>query len=54
MLRDSYIERGWMPVNATLGVKKGYKPDKNANRAWRREEWEVVMARSAAPSHCLQ
>jgi integrase len=43
------VERGWMPINPALGVKKGYKPDKNANREWRPEEWEAVMAR--APLH---
>jgi integrase len=43
------VERGWMPVNPALGVKKGYKPDPNANREWRPEEWDAAMAR--APLH---
>jgi len=42
-------ERGWMPTNPALGVKKAYKPDKNANREWRPEEWKTVMER--APLH---
>jgi integrase len=45
------VDNGWMPVNPVLGVKKRYKPDKNANREWLPEEWEVVKAR--APLHLL-
>jgi integrase len=43
------VERGWMPINPALGVKKGYKSDPNANREWRPEEWDAAMAR--APLH---
>jgi integrase len=39
------VQRGWMPTNPALGVEKAYKPDKNANREWRPEEWDAVMAR---------
>jgi hypothetical protein len=41
------VERGWMPVNPALGVKKGYESDPNANREWRREERDAVMARAS-------
>jgi integrase len=42
-------QRGWMLANPALGIKRTYKPDPDANREWRSEEWEAVMAR--APLH---
>jgi integrase len=41
------VQRGWMPSNPALGIEKGYKSDPNANREWRPEEWDAVMARAS-------
>jgi integrase len=43
------VQRGWMTTNPAMGVKAVYKPNKNANREWRLEEWEIVIVR--APLH---
>lgn len=43
------IKRGKMAANPAIGMDRASKPNKNANREWRPEEWEVVMAR--APLH---
>jgi integrase len=40
------IPRGWMVSNPTVGIKRAYKADPNANREWRPEEWLVVMDRA--------
>jgi len=40
------IPRGWMVANPATGIKRAYKPDPNANREWRPEEWQVVMERA--------
>jgi integrase len=37
------VQRRWMPANPALGIKKAYKPDPNANREWRPEEWDIVF-----------
>lgn len=42
-------KRGKMPANPAMGIDRAGKPDPNANREWRPEEWETVMAR--APLH---
>ena len=42
-------KRGKMTCNPAIGMDRVSKPNKNANREWRPEEWEVVMAR--APLH---
>jgi integrase len=38
------VQRGWMPTNPALGIKRAYKSNPNANREWRPEEWQIVMA----------
>lgn len=43
------LPRGWMKINPALGIKRASKTDPHANREWRPEEWETVMAR--APEH---
>jgi integrase len=40
------VQRGWMLTNPALGIKRAYKPNPNANREWRPEEWQTVMARA--------
>lgn len=42
-------KRGKMMANPALGIDRASKPNKNANREWRPEEWKVVMER--APLH---
>jgi integrase len=42
-------KRGKMAANPAIGVDRVSKPDPNANREWRPEEWEAVIAR--APLH---
>ena len=43
------VERGWMAINVAQGIKRTYTSNKSANREWRPDEWETVMAR--APAH---
>jgi integrase len=43
------VQRNLMTTNPAMGVKAIYTPNKNANREWRPEEWETVIAR--APQH---
>ena len=43
------VQRGWMPANPALGMKRTYKSDPNANREWAPDEWKIVMER--APLH---
>jgi integrase len=43
------VQRGWMISNPASGIDRIYKPDTNANREWRPEEWRTVMER--APLH---
>jgi integrase len=38
------LPRGWMKINPALGIKRASKTDPHANREWRPEEWETVMA----------
>lgn len=40
------VQRGWMPTNPALGIKRAYKSDPNANREWRPEEWQTVLERA--------
>lgn len=40
------VQRGFMTANPASGIKGAYKPDPNANREWRPEEWLVVMERA--------
>jgi integrase len=42
-------KRGKMTANPAIGMDRASKPNKNANREWRPEEWTTVMAR--APLH---
>jgi integrase len=43
------MQRGWMVSNPAQGIERAGKPNKNANREWRPEEWLTVMKR--APPH---
>ena len=38
------VKRGKMTRNPAIGVEKARKPNKNANREWRPQEWEVAFA----------
>jgi len=40
------LPRGWMKINPALGIKRASKTDPHANREWRPEEWQTVMARA--------
>jgi integrase len=40
------VQRGWMPTNPALGIRRAYKSDPNANREWRPEEWQTVKERA--------
>lgn len=40
------VQRGWMASNPASGIKRAYKPDPNANREWRPEEWLTVMGQA--------
>lgn len=42
-------KRGKMTANPAMGIDRASKPNKNANREWRPEEWKFVMER--APLH---
>lgn len=42
------LPRGWMKINPALGIKRASKTDPHANREWRPEEWQTVMARARA------
>jgi integrase len=42
-------KRGKMTANPAMGIDRASKPNKNANREWRPEEWKIVMER--APLH---
>jgi integrase len=39
-------QRGWMKINPALGINRASKTDPTANREWRPEEWQTVMARA--------
>jgi integrase len=41
------VKRGKMTRNPAVGVEKARKPNKNANREWRPQEWEAAFARAA-------
>jgi hypothetical protein len=43
------VEAGRMKENPALGVRRLYKPSTDANRRWKDEEWEKVLA--LAPAH---
>lgn len=45
------VKRGWMETNPALGIERASKPNKNANREWRPEEWLTVA--SVAPKALL-
>jgi hypothetical protein len=47
------VQRGWMLSNPATGIAHAYKPDRNANREWRPEEWVAVMERAALSAHRL-
>jgi integrase len=38
------VQRRWTPSNPAAGVKRIHKADPNANREWRPEEWQTVIA----------
>lgn len=42
-------KRGRMTANPAMGIDRASKPNKNANREWRPEEWKIVM--DLAPPH---
>jgi integrase len=42
-------KRGKMTANPAMGIDRASKPNPNANREWRPEEWKIVMER--APLH---
>ena len=42
-------KRGKMTANPAMGIDRASKPNPNANREWRPEEWKTVMER--APLH---
>jgi hypothetical protein len=42
-------KRGMMTANPAMGIDRSSKPNPNANREWRPEEWKTVMER--APLH---
>jgi integrase len=37
------VKRGWMPGNPAYAIDQAHKPNPNANREWRPEEWLTVM-----------
>jgi integrase len=39
-------KRGKMTTNPAMGIDRASKPNKNANREWRPEEWKIVMERA--------
>jgi len=43
------VKRQKMPSNPALGVERIHKTDPNANREWRPEEWEIVIAQAPLP-----
>jgi integrase len=40
------VKRGWMASNPALGIDRASKPNRNANREWRPEEWLLVASRA--------
>lgn len=40
------VKRGKMPGNPAYAIDKAHKPNPNANREWRPEEWQIVMERA--------
>jgi integrase len=40
------VKRGKMPTNPAFGIDRASKPNPNANREWRPEEWATVMSRA--------
>lgn len=40
-----------MPENPALGVRRKYRPSKNANRAWTQQEWDFVS--QSAPENLI-
>ncbi len=40
------VKRGKMPGNPAYAIDKAHKPNPNANREWRPEEWATVMERA--------
>lgn len=40
------VKRGKMPSNPAYAIDKAHKPNPNANREWRPEEWQAVMERA--------
>lgn len=45
----SALEEGHIDANPAQGVKKGYKPNRGANRRWQLVEWRAVI--ETAPDH---
>lgn len=43
---EAAVARQLMPSNPAKGMKAVYKPNKNANREWRPEEWATVILRA--------
>jgi integrase len=37
------VKRGKMPTNPAYAIDQAHKPNPNANREWRPEEWQTVM-----------
>ncbi len=48
---DEAVEEGLMAINPCIGVKRKYKPRKDANREWTKEEQDFVF--KDAPAHLL-
>jgi integrase len=43
---EAAVKRQKIPNNPAKGIERVYKPNRNANREWRPEEWTVVMERA--------